>query len=88
MSKTEFTKLKKLSSKCFYQYFDSYIYNVNSHIIFFTRTVDQRINIVKDVDRMEDTKLRHIILNDFHTLLTGGVAGAQRMCKNIRARYF
>lgn len=47
-----------------------------------------KINVVKDVERIEGRKLKRIILNDFHMLPTGGHAGVQRMYNNIKRQYF
>jgi hypothetical protein len=47
-----------------------------------------KINIVKEAQRVENKELRQLILNDFHTLPTGGHAGVQRMTNNIKKYYF
>jgi Integrase zinc binding domain/Integrase core domain len=49
---------------------------------------DMRISLFPGVERIEDLKTRKIILNDFHTLITGGHAGVNRMLKNIQKYYF
>lgn len=47
-----------------------------------------KLIIVRDLERINNKELRQLILNDFHTLPTGGHAGINRMYNNIKRRYF
>ena len=47
-----------------------------------------KIIIIRDVQKINDIEKRKIILNDFHTLPTGGHAGINRMYNNIKKYYF
>lgn len=47
-----------------------------------------KISIIKDVNNISDLETRHIILNDYHILPTGGHAGIRRMYNNIKKHYF
>lgn len=47
-----------------------------------------KICVIKDLQKIEDKELQQLILNDYHTLCTGGHAGVNRMYNNIKTRYF
>jgi RNase H-like domain found in reverse transcriptase/Reverse transcriptase (RNA-dependent DNA polymerase)/Integrase zinc binding domain len=49
---------------------------------------DIKISIAQGVTKIEDEKMKRIILNDYHSLPTGGHSGCTRMYKNIRKTYF
>lgn len=43
-----------------------------------------KINILKDLVQVQDKETRQLILNDYHTLLTGGHVGVNRMYNNVK----
>jgi ribosomal protein L20A (L18A) len=47
-----------------------------------------KISIVQGVKRIEDQKIKELILNDYNNLTTGGHTGCTRMYKNISKKYF
>lgn len=47
-----------------------------------------RLCIIKGKQKITDSDMKRIILNDFHLLPSSGHAGIRRMCNNIRRQYF
>jgi len=47
-----------------------------------------KITVLKGVRRITDRETEQIILNDFHLLPTGGLAGINRMYNNVKKYYF
>ena len=46
-----------------------------------------KIQIIENIENVDDTATRKIIMNDYHALPTGGHAGINRMLRNIRKKY-
>lgn len=53
-----------------------------------SQITNMKISIIKDTNNISDLEARHIILNDYHILPTGGHAGIKRMYNNIKKLYF
>ena len=47
-----------------------------------------KINIINNVTQIDDKETKQLILNDFHSLPTGGHAGKNRMYNNLKIHYF
>lgn len=47
-----------------------------------------KICVLRGVSRIEDSKDKEFILNDFHLLPTSGHAGVRRMINNLRKRFY
>ncbi|CAH2009008.1 unnamed protein product [Acanthoscelides obtectus] len=52
------------------------------------KDMNPKISKIRDVQKVENKEIRHIILNDFHILPTGGHAGMNRMYNIIKKFYF
>lgn len=54
----------------------------------YLKNIGIKINVVKDIQRIDDKETQQIIINDFHLLSTGGHAGINRTYNNIKRYYF